>query len=314
MKITPGKYRGFVKISNEIGQFQMLALDQRNSVEKMVKDVKGSVDPEDLVRIKRSILKNLSDKVTAVLIDGEYGFPQNLKYVPKNSGIILSAEKSGYFTDPSHLNDRLSSLYCDGVAELAKDAGLDAVKLLVYWSENSSESTKLHQMKLVEELGKECEKEDILYILEILTYNVSGTRTDAILKALEIFSEERYGVDLFKVEPIVTDANFNLRPADIYKSTKGKPWVVLSEGMDAEKFSEILDLNCRLGASGFLAGRAIWKRVVSGVDDTEKMDLHLKHTGTYNLNLIKHSSENAVPFFNVPYFGGIENMEIIWGE
>ncbi len=310
MKIKSGKYRGFVRISNEMGQFQMLALDQRNSVEKMVKDVKGNVNPEDLVRIKRSILKNLSDKVTAVLVDGEYGFPQNLKYIPRNSGIILSAEKSGYSTDPSHPGDRLSSLYRNGVASLAKDAGLDAVKLLVYWSENSSESTKSHQMKLVEELGKECEKSDILYILEILTYNVNGDRSDAILKALEIFSEEKYGVDLFKIEPIVTDT-VNLKRDDIYKATRGKPWVVLSEGMDAEKFAEVLELNCNLGASGFLAGRAIWKKVVSGVDDTEKMDLHLKHTGTYNLNLIKHSSEKSVPFFNVPYFNGVENIEII---
>ncbi|BBJ28197.1 tagatose 1,6-diphosphate aldolase [Athalassotoga saccharophila] len=311
MKIQSGKYRGFIKISNEIGQFQMLALDQRNSIEKMVKDVKGSVDPEDLVRIKRSILKNLSDKVTAVLVDGEYGFPQNLRYVSRNSGIILSAEKSGYSIDPSHPSDRLSSLYREGVASIAKDAGLDAVKLLIYWSENSSDSTKSHQMKIVEELGRECEREDILYILEILTYNVSGTRSDAILKALETFSEGKYKVDLFKVEPIVTDAKDNLRSEDIYRTTRGKPWVVLSEGMDAEKFAEILDLNCRIGASGFLAGRAIWKKVVSSVDDTEEMDLHLKHTGTYNLNLIKHSSEKAVPFFNVPYFGGFENIEII---
>ncbi|MCL5032904.1 MAG: tagatose 1,6-diphosphate aldolase [Thermotogae bacterium] len=311
MKITSGKYRGFVRISSELGQFHMLALDQRNSVEKMVKDVKRNVNPEDLVRIKRSILKNLSDKVTAVLVDGEYGFPQNLRYVSRNSGIILSAEKSGYVTDPSCPGDRLSSLYHDGIADLAKNTGLDAIKLLVYWSENSSESTKSHQMELVEELGRKCERKDILYILEILTYNVTGERSDAILKVLEIFSDEKYGIDLFKVEPIVTDADSNLSREDIYKATKGKPWVVLSEGMDAEKFAEILDLNCQLGASGFLAGRVIWKKVVSSVEDPERMDLHLKNTGVYNLNLIKHSSKKAVPFFNVPYFNGIENIEII---
>lgn len=311
MKITSGKYRGFVKISNELGIFQMLALDQRNSVEKMVKDVKGNVNSEDLVMIKRAILKNLSDKVTAVLVDGEYGFPQNLRYVSKNAGIILSAEKSGYVTNPSHPSDRLSLLYRGGIADLAKNMGLDAVKLLIYWSENSSEDTKLRQMELVEKLGIECAQKDILYILEILTYNTTGDRSDVILKALQLFSEEKYKVDLFKVEPIITNSEIHFNREDIYKATKGKPWVVLSEGMDAEKFAEVLDLNCRLGASGFLAGRAIWKKVVSSVEDPELMDLHLKNTGIYNLNLIKHSSEKAVPFFNVPYFNGVENIEII---
>ncbi|MCW1300771.1 MAG: tagatose 1,6-diphosphate aldolase [Candidatus Parvarchaeota archaeon] len=308
--MTPGKYRGFTKISNELGQFQMLALDQRSSLEKMIKDVKGSVDANDLVTVKKAILKNLSDKVTAVLVDGEYGFPENLKYVSRNAGIILSAEKSGYLIDENHPNDRLSSLYSNEVVEIAKKMGLDAIKLLVYWSEKSSESTKLHQMKLVEELGTKCANQDILYILEILTYDTKE-RSDTILKAVKVFSEEKYKIDLFKIEPILSDSESYLNRDDIYKATNGKPWVVLSEGMDAEKFAKVLNLNCQIGASGFLAGRAIWKKVVLSVEDPERMDLHLKNTGAYNLTLLKENSKKAVPFFEVPYFGGIENIDII---
>ncbi len=308
MKITPGKYKGFIRISNELGQFQMLALDQRNSVEKMIKDVKGTVSADDLVKVKKLILKNLSDKVTAVLVDGEYGFPENLKYVSRNAGIILSAEKSGYSTDKSYPTDRLSSLYRDGIVGLAKKIGLDAIKLLVYWSEDSSQSTKMHQMNLVEELGVSCAREDILYILEFITYNLQGNREETILKALKTFSDEKYKVDLFKIEPF--DLQTHVSREDIYEASNGKPWVVLSEGMDAEKFAEILDSNCQLGASGFLAGRAVWKKVVSSIEDSERMDLHLKNTGTYNLNLLKSNSTKAVPFFKVPYFDGIENIDI----
>lgn len=307
MKITPGKYRGFIKISNELGQFQMLALDQRNSVEKMIKDIKGKTETEDLVKVKRAILKNLSNNVTAVLIDGEYGFPQNLKYISRNAGIILAAEKSGYMANENHPNDRLSTLYHDKVAALAKSVGFDAVKLLIYWSENASEDTKSYQMKLIEKMGSECAEQDILYILEILTYNAQE-RSETVLKALKIFSDEKYKIDLFKIEPF--DPHVHLEKEDIYEASNGKPWVVLSEGMDAEKFSEILAFNCQIGASGFLAGRAVWKNVISCVKDSEKMDMHLKYTGIYNLNLLKASSTNAVPFFKTPYFDGIENMDI----
>jgi len=47
------------------------------------------------------------------------------------------------------------------------------------------------------------------------------------------------------------------------------PWVVLSSGVPAERFPRAVGLACRAGASGFLAGRAVWAAVV-GSDDVER--------------------------------------------
>ncbi len=311
MKISVGKFRGFMKISNDLGQFQMLALDQRNSLKKMIKEQKGNFEDEDLVNVKRAILSTLSDKVTAVLIDGEYGFPSNLKYIFHNTGIILSAEKSGYITDEESTSDRLSELYRSDVATFAKKKGIDAVKLLIYWSDDSSQKTKSHQMKLVEEMGEICKKEDILYILEILTYGTESHKEKAILKAMKTFSDEKYAVDMFKVEPIVRNSGFNLKRDDVYEFSNGKPWVILSGGMDVEEFKDILKWNCQIGASGFLAGRVIWKGAPKYIETPELMDLHLKSTGVYNLELLKINSSEATPFFKTPYFNGIENVEVL---
>ena len=47
------------------------------------------------------------------------------------------------------------------------------------------------------------------------------------------------------------------------------PWVVLSSGVPADVFPQAVELACREGASGFLAGRAVWAAVI-GSDDVER--------------------------------------------
>lgn len=166
-------------------------------------------------------------------------------------------------------------------------------------------------MKIVEELEQICADQDLLYILEILTYNAKeGEKTRSILRAIRTFSEEKYKVDLFKVEPIVKTPSFELSREDVYEFSNGKPWVILSGGMDVERFKDIVKWNCQVGASGFLAGRVIWKGAPSYVDAPELMDLHLKSTALYNLELLKSSAAEAIPFFKTPYFKGLENIEL----
>ena len=44
------------------------------------------------------------------------------------------------------------------------------------------------------------------------------------------------------------------------------PWVVLSQGVERDRFEPAVRAACLEGASGFLAGRALWSDVV-GVED-----------------------------------------------
>ena len=302
MKITPGKYMGLKRISTTTGCFQMMALDQRNSLKKMLKKFKEPKD-EDLVVVKRSILKNLSEYVSAVLVDPEYGFFENLKYIHRNSGVILSLEKSGYVEKEG---GRISQVVEDEIVKKAKKWGVDAVKLLIYWSNNASEEVKKHQRDLVKKMGEMALESDILYILEILTYGVNeAEKTKAILSAIKEFSGDDYHVDLFKVEPVVKEERHGLSKDDIFNATNGKPWVILSGGMDVETFEKIVELNCELGASGVLAGRVIWKDSVRFIDDHDKMDLFLKTTGVRNVEIIRRAMSLALPYHQTPYYRDI---------
>ena len=48
------------------------------------------------------------------------------------------------------------------------------------------------------------------------------------------------------------------------------PWVILSSGVDEKLFPRAVSVAMTAGASGFLAGRAVWSSVI-GLPDTELM-------------------------------------------
>jgi sulfofructosephosphate aldolase len=52
------------------------------------------------------------------------------------------------------------------------------------------------------------------------------------------------------------------------------PWVVLSTGVPHERFGELVGAACRGGASGFLAGRAIWRSAVGQPDPPAHLERH----------------------------------------
>ena len=325
MNITPGKFRGLIRISDENGRFKMLALDQRGSLKKMIKNVKGEVLDEDLTKVKKAIIKSLAPYVSAVLVDPEYGLFQTLKYIPRNTGIILSVEKTGY---EAQGEDRYSYLLREDIITKAKRWNVDAIKFLVYWNKESSDECKNHQIDLVRKVGKECVENDLTFILEILTYNPKYDKKSEeykkqlpsnILDAVRIFSEQEFKVDLFKLEApinhqeigtLFTENEAENLFVELKNSLKGIPWVVLSGGVSAKEFSKTLKFCCENGASGFLAGRAIWKECVDFVEDQEKMEDHLKYRGMNNLMKIIEASKDSLPLFETEKFNGFENIEV----
>ena len=49
------------------------------------------------------------------------------------------------------------------------------------------------------------------------------------------------------------------------------PWVLLSAGVDFERFKKQVEIACRAGASGFLAGRALWQEAPQIRSRTERI-------------------------------------------
>jgi sulfofructosephosphate aldolase len=89
---------------------------------------------------------------------------------------------------------------------------------------------------------------------------------DELLGAAAILSR---GADVYKAQVPIHGGD---TPAEVTALARemtqlvGIPWVVLSTGVPDDRFPELVAASCRGGASGFLAGRAIWSRAVPGAD------------------------------------------------
>jgi len=69
------------------------------------------------------------------------------------------------------------------------------------------------------------------------------------------------GVDLMKIE-FPNDASFCRKVSDVLEI----PWTLLSAGIGFNSFKQQVEIACEQGASGFVAGRAIWGEALTLVD------------------------------------------------
>ncbi|MGG6789501.1 UNVERIFIED_CONTAM: tagatose-bisphosphate aldolase, partial [Streptococcus canis] len=85
-----------------------------------------------------------------------------------------------------------------------------AIKFLLYYDVDGNEQINLQKQAYIERIGSECTAEDIPFFLEILSYdeNIADNSSAAFAKvkahkvngAMKVFSEERFGIDVLKVE------------------------------------------------------------------------------------------------------------------
>jgi tagatose-1,6-bisphosphate aldolase len=100
-------------------------------------------------------------------------------------------------------------------------------------------------------------------VVENLIYQLPGEeplspdeRCDLIVEAARMLGET--GADLVKLEYPGSAAGCR-RIAEV----AGGPWAVLSAGVAFDEFQDVLRIACdEGGASGFIAGRSIWKEAV----------------------------------------------------
>src|SRR5271156_6156893 len=205
--ITPGKLAGLRALSDERGVIAAAAMDQRGSLKKSLAKEKGVADMPDaaLVEFKELVTSVLTRHASAILLDPEFGLPASHKRNGK--GLLLAYEKTGYdAAEPGRLPDLLDVW---SVRRL-KDAGADAIKILLYYT--PYEKTPINDLKhaWIERIGDECLAHDIPFFLEMVGYDVHGgdeksieyakKKPEIVSGSMAEFGKARYNVDVLKVE------------------------------------------------------------------------------------------------------------------
>ena len=251
------------------GTFLMVAMDQRESLRTMLAQHHGDVDDERMVRFKLAVVRELGPLASGFLIDRRYGFDAVLarRLLPPSCGLILAADAleqpPGGIVEDTELDEGVD-------AAAARAAGAVALKLLVIWRDDERRARRVEISRRFVELAR---GHGLLSVLEGVVR--ADDREAAIVEAARELAA--VGCDLYKCEVPTHgrgpagEIEARCREIDAAVSC---PWVVLSQGVDPADFPRAVEAACRGGASGVLAGRAVWTATLPADDPTELLREH----------------------------------------
>lgn len=289
MILSAGKYWGMKRLADAGGRFKMTAVDQRPPIKNLIRSRRGTAEApwEDVAGFKELLIRELQAASSAMLLDPHYAYPRGVTMLDASRGMILTLEDSVFEETPG---GRLSRGIDDWSVEKIKRAGGDAVKVLTWYRPDADPAVCRSQQDFTARIGEACTRFDIPFVFELLLYplardaeqtreyvEMKSKRPELVIESVAAFAAPRYGVDLFKLEsPIAADelpepgaagADEAQRWFDQLGRAAGRPWVMLSAGAGMNAFERVLRYAYRAGASGYLAGRAIWLDAFSRFPD-----------------------------------------------
>lgn len=249
--------------------FAMLALDQRESLRQMMGTMNSRIiQDNELVDFKIAALDIFSTKPSAVLLDINFGIEALSKATAKLAPVILAVDELISGEDG---RVAITKLVQSGIEPAIEASSPVALKFLMLWSEKDSADERLDLAGSFVEL---CKKFQLPSVLESIVRPKNGPTwsdpylaADAMLQAAHELSAAK--ADLYKCE-VPGHGRFESQETIKYSKEISQaiasPWVVLSNGVSAADFPKSVESACLGGASGFLAGRAIWADAVQTVD------------------------------------------------
>ena len=272
-------------IARPSGGFAMLAVDQREAMRLMFAAANAPSTDRDITQFKVNAAKILSPHASAVLVDNQFCYKQIVEQnaIATNSSMIVAADKfipgNGIPVDSVCIDKEIDP-------HQARENGAKALKLLVLWRQDEDPEQRL---EMVKNFNQMCHSAGLVSIIEPVVrpprIGDKFDREQAILAAAKELGDS--GADLYKGEmPLFGKGNSSdlLNAAKKLNDQINIPWVILSSGVEANLFCRAVRIAMQAGASGFLAGRAVWSSVI-GLPDTELMlkDIsvpRLQHLGT----------------------------------
>jgi sulfofructosephosphate aldolase len=236
------------------GTFLMVAMDQRESLRTMLREHGQKPAEERVARFKRAVASVLAPHASGFLIDREH-LDSVAPFVPH--GLILAvdrlAQEPGGLVEDTSLEEDVD--ITDGVV---------ALKLLVVWRDDAERERRVETSRRFVELAR---AHGLLSVLEGVVR--ADDRERAIVEAAVELAA--VGPDLYKCEVPLHgrgDPDEIERRARAIDAELACPWVVLSQGVEPDDFPAAVAASCRGGASGMLAGRALWTSVLTADDPT----------------------------------------------
>ncbi|MFB2550189.1 tagatose-bisphosphate aldolase [Ensifer soli] len=266
-RMTTAERRGYQQICGADGAMMVIACDQRGSMRTLL-----SSDPEEQARIsndmlgdtKADITRYLASKASCVLVDPVCAVPKLVDdgLIARDTALLIGLDASGWDTSPEGY--RLSKLVPGITARKVRELGGTGGKIMVYLR-GDLPAANSHNLDILRRCIADFDAEDLLLVVEFLTYQVEGETKDDYKAKVPSLIEDGVrlsldcGAKVLKIPyPGTPEAC-----AAVTHLAGDVPWAVLSAGVDHETFLGQVEIAMRNGASGVIAGRSLWKDCIS---------------------------------------------------
>jgi tagatose 1,6-diphosphate aldolase/sulfofructosephosphate aldolase len=263
----PAKTRTLDGIAAADHVFSIIAMDQRNTLRRMFAAAGHDASDDDLRTAKADVARVLTPAASGLLSDPTYGVPAitQAQALARGCGLLIAAEpaeRRTYQGEPrTHRDPALN-------AQWVLDQGGDALKFFLQLRADrdrpaGTPDLVAEGLAVVQEIVDDCRAAGVPVVIENLIYPLPGeepasqNREDAIIEAARALDD--LDIDLLKLE-------YPGSPEGCRRLAKvlTKPWAVLSAGVPFDQFTGIIKIAAdEGGASGFIAGRSVWREVVS---------------------------------------------------
>lgn len=276
-QVTIGKIRGIQQLSNAKGIFAICSLDHRRSLRKMMSEgASGPVTPQNMVEFKLELCEVLAPHATGILIDPIYGASQCVaaRAIPGSTGLLISLE-IGTQSPCGPVGVECDDATKDWDVTKVKAMGASGLKFPLYYRPDLP-NVASEKLNAVVKYAYDCKQADLALFLGPKNYTVIELERDPweyarkkpSLAVDTVYQLSRLPVDVLKIEfpSDMTYEQDQKKMLDICQQVTEAslvPWVLMSGGVNFEVFSRQLEIACKGGASGFLAGRALWQEATT---------------------------------------------------
>ncbi len=274
---TMGKFRHLSQCATDDGHFVILAIDHRgNLLDDLNRHAERPLSDDEFAAFKQEVIATLSREASGLLTDPAYGLGKGIaeRTIPGKIGLLAPIEVTDYSLSVSQRSPRFIPNWS---VEKIKRMGASGVKLLLYFHPEAPDVKE--RQATVDKIVEECRRYDIPFFLEPIPYSLDKPLNSAELTQITVEMARRFsmmGVDVLKLQFPVniaqsTDESEWLQACKAVNDACSVPWALLSAGVDYATFLRQARIACQAGASGVIAGRAIWGEAVAlqAVDRTK---------------------------------------------
>ncbi len=245
----------------------VIACDQRGGMRTLL-----AATPEEQAKIGNNILgetkadiaRYLASHAGCVLVDPICAVPDLVDndILPRHTALLIGIDASGWEISPEGY--RISKIV-DGInARRVRELGGTGGKIMVYLRMDH-EAANAKNLATLKETIEDFAREDLLLVVEFLTYQVEGESREEYEAKIPMLIREgtraclELGSKVLKIPYPGSEAAC----AEVTRIAGDVPWAVLSAGVDHQTFLGQVEAAMKNGASGVIAGRSLWKDCIS---------------------------------------------------